>query len=337
MKRERLDKKMSREVTKRVIRPFVKDLGAKHLLDHFYMGAYNHENKTINYGLGHKHGGDKRHRTRVQYEGIYYKDGEQIEGKTNTVEIDHRMGWTRQIDNRKVANKVSVEKKVVLYEETFNKFRTLTSLDIANSLTSSAQGEIAGIGGSVSHTSSIHAHTEVETEKFNHIKKEQIIEDITTLDYPGPILFEKDVFDEDGNLLHRKGSIQYDGEVWLIERPILKLQTTTPMTQWGIWDCGRLHLNLYDWSGKHSVLPSGEHKNEFVLNGLDELLDLMKGNLVLQYKWSAKYKPSKEVREAIAWLEDEENRKVGPVEWDKVRLNEDVASLEPSIVTPVEA
>ena len=36
----------------------------------------------------------------------------------------------------------------------------------------------------------------------------------------------------------------------------------------------------------------------------------------------------------MAWLEDEENRRVGPVEWDRCRVNEDVAALEPSIVTP---
>ena len=44
-----------------------------------------------------------------------------------------------------------------------------------------------------------------------------------------------------------------------------------------------------------AACPGGEHKNELVLNGArDELLDLMKGNLVLQYKWSKRnYRPSK--------------------------------------------
>ena len=82
--------------------------------------------------------------------------------------------------------------------------------------------------------------------------------------------------------------------------------------------------------------PSGKHKNKLTLNGFRELLDLMKGNLPLQYPWSAKYRPSKAVREGIKWLEDGDQRRVGPVEWDRVRLNEDVASLEPSIVTPKE-
>ena len=49
-------------------------------------------------------------------------------------------------------------------------------------------------------------------------------------------------------------------------------------TQWGIWDCARLHLNLYDWAGdRGGVLPGGEHKNELILNGLGDLLDLLKG------------------------------------------------------------
>ena len=260
-----------------------------------------------------------------------------LKANTITIEIDHRIGWSRKLDNRWVANRVTVAEKIVSFEETFNKLRSLLfSLDIMNSLTASAKGEIAGIGGSVSQTSSIHAHTEVETEKMNHVKRERIIDDTTVLDYPGPVLFREDVFEEDGTLLHRRGSVQYPGEVWLVDRPVLKLQTTTPMTQWGIWDCARLHLNVYDWAGNFGALPKGKHKNEMVLNGLGEFLDLLKGNLVLQYPWTANYRPNKAVRRAIAWLEDEENRRVGPVEWDRVRLNEDVASLEPSIVTPTE-
>ena len=143
--------------------------------------------------LGHKVHGDKRHRSAVTFEGIYYKDGKQIEGKTTTVEIDHRIGWSRKLDNRKVANKVTVAEKIISFEETFNKLRTLTSLDIMTSFSASAQGEIAGIGGNVSQSLQTHAHTEVETEKMNHVKKERIIDDTTVLDYPGPVIYEADV------------------------------------------------------------------------------------------------------------------------------------------------
>ena len=71
MKRERVDKSKSRQVIKRVILPFYIDLGAKHLVDNFYMGMYDHENKSISYGLGHKRHGDKRHRSSVKFEGIF--------------------------------------------------------------------------------------------------------------------------------------------------------------------------------------------------------------------------------------------------------------------------
>ena len=203
---------------------------------------------------------------------------------------------------------VTVDEKISSFEETFNKLRTFSSLDIMSQFSATAQGEVLGIGGSVTNTSSIHAHTEVETEKFNRTKREKIIEDSVVLDYPGPVLYENDVFQDyprpglgpEDQLVHRKGSVQYPGEVWLIERPVVTLQTTTPMTQWGVWDCGILHLNVYDWAGNYGALPDGKHKNELELNGLGELLDLMKGNLVLQYKWSSKYKPSPRKSERLA-------------------------------------
>ena len=151
---------------------------------------------------------------------------------------------------RKVANSVTVTEKIISFEETFNKLRSLSSLDIVNSFSASAQGEIAGIGGTVSNSQTISAHTELEIEKMNHVKKERIIDDRTVLDYPGPILYEADEPDGDGGM-HRQGSIKYPGEIWLVERPVLTLQTTTPITQYGIWDCGRLHLNVYDWAGNY--------------------------------------------------------------------------------------
>ena len=131
------------------------------------------------------------------------RDGEQASrARPVTVEIDHRLGWSRRIDNRKVQhNRVEVSEKIVSFEETFNKLRTLSSLDIVNSFSASAQGEIAGIGGSVSkHFQTSSAHTEVETEKMNHVKKERIIDDTTVLDYPGPVLYDEDVLDDDGNV-----------------------------------------------------------------------------------------------------------------------------------------
>ena len=147
MKRERIDKTMSLEIIRRVIQPVCKDLGSKYLWDHPSMTDYDHENKTVSYDLGRKKHGDKRMRTTLKYEGIHYADGEQIEGKTTTVEIDHRIGWSRKLDNRKVANHVTVSEKIMSYEETFNKLRTFTSLDIVNNLSASAQGRLLASAG----------------------------------------------------------------------------------------------------------------------------------------------------------------------------------------------
>ena len=168
MKRERIDKTMSRVVVKRVIRPFVEDLGAQHLVGSPYLGAYDHENKSITWGLGHKRHGDKRHRTSVKFEGIYYKDGQQIEGKTNTVEIDHRVGWSRKIDNR-----LSGESRHRRREDQ----QLRGNVQQAPHLQQPRHHEPIqrnGSGGSARDwrigqpvPPAVQAHTEVETEKFN--------------------------------------------------------------------------------------------------------------------------------------------------------------------------
>ena len=197
MKRERIDKKMSREVIRRVIRPLVEDLGARHLVE-TYMTEYDHEVKTLAYRLGAKRHGDKRHRTSVRFEGIHYADGRQFEGPTTTVEIDHRVGWSRRLDNRRVATPVTVAEKIVSFEEEFNKLKTSSSLDIVSNLSASAQGEIMGIGGSVSSSVTTSLHSQIDTEKMNHTRRERIIDDTSVLDYPGPVLWERDDVDAEG-------------------------------------------------------------------------------------------------------------------------------------------
>ena len=132
--RDESTRAMSLEVIRRVIRPVYEDWGAKYLWDNPSMTGYDHENKTMWYDLARKKHGDKRMRSTLKYEGIHYADGEQIEGKTTTVEIDHRIGWSRKLDNRQVANHVTVSEKIMSYEETFNKLRSFTSLDIVNNL-----------------------------------------------------------------------------------------------------------------------------------------------------------------------------------------------------------
>ena len=48
---------------------------------------------------------------------------------------------------------------------------------------------------------------------------------------------------------------------------------------------------------------------------------------------SAKLKLSRESQKGLAWLKNEKNRRVGPVEWDEVAVSDNVAALEPTIIT----
>ena len=116
-----------------------------------------------------------------------------------------------------------MNEKIQSYEESFNKLRTFTSADLLQRFSSTAQGEIAGIGGSVTSTTEARLHTEIETEKFNRKRSERIIEDDVTIEYPGP-------------LLSPNGYVIEEGNIWLIKRSVQTIQTITPMTAYGIWD-----------------------------------------------------------------------------------------------------
>ena len=118
---------MSQEVIRQVIIPLALSLGARYIVKP-YMGEYNDEDKTIKWGLGHKKHGDKRHRTGVTFKGIHYRDGKTVEGDTRAVEVDRHLGWSAKHDNRLVQNDETITKKLMSFEETFNKIRSFSSL-----------------------------------------------------------------------------------------------------------------------------------------------------------------------------------------------------------------
>ena len=180
-------------------------------------------------------------------------------------------------------------------------------------------------------TSEQRFHTEASTFQYNKKKEEVVLDTSAHLRYPGP-LYRDDV-NEKGVVISR--TLVQEGPIWLIERPVATVHTITPVTQWGIWT-SRVKLNIYDWAGNYGLLPKGKHKNELEFSGFNELISFMKGDLVLQYKWSAGIhkKLSDESRRGLAWLQDEDNRLVGPVEWERIRVNDNVSALEPTIVEP---
>ena len=315
--RERVDRRMSGEINRRVLIPLLLDLGARYLLRP-YLGSYRDEEKSIRWGLGHHH--KKGHRSSVEYQGIHYRDGDLTKGPTRSIEVDRRMVWSVKHDNRLVQNDETRSSKVVTFDESFNKLRTFSSLDLLQRFSSSAKGEVLGIGGSVTSTTEAKAHSEIETETFNRKKTERVLDTSARICYPGPLY--RDDKDEDGVVVGR--TLVEEGPIWLVERPVSTIHTITPVEQWGIWDA-RIVLNIEDWAGNFGVMPGGKHDNVLEFAGFSDLQAFMRRDLVLRYKWSTKLKLSDESKRGLDWLADEDNRRVGPVEWEKIVVNDNVS------------
>ena len=225
-------------------------------------------------------------------------------------------------DNRLVQNEETVTKKVVSFDETYNQIDTFSSLDLMQRFSATAQGEILGIGGSVTSTTEARAHTELKTQQHNLKRREVVIDTSARIRYPGPVY--RDDYDENGQISGR--TLVQEGEIWLVDRPIEVIHTVTPVEQEGIWDAA-ITLNLEDWAGNYGVLPDGEHDNVFEFANTQELIYFMRKELVLQYKWLPRLKLSDDSKRGLEWLEDESNRLVGPVHWNRVRVNENVAAF----------
>ena len=324
--RERVDKQMMQVLNRRVIMPLLLDLGARYLVKP-YMGEYDDEAKSAKWGFGHKKHGDKRHRTSVEYIGINYIDGETIDGKTYERITDRYSAWSVKHDNRLVQNDETISKKVVSYEETYNQIETMASLDLMQRFSTTAQAEVAGIGGSVTSTTEARAHTEVATNKYDRQRREVVLDASARICYPGPVYRED--FDEDGLLSGR--TLVQEGEIWFVDRPIEIVQTITPVQQDGIWDAG-LKLDLENWAGNYGPMPDGEHWNVLEFGSLSELQSFMQKDLVLRYKWLPGLTLSDDSKRGLEWLSNTAKRLVGPVQWNRIRVNENVAALEPMVL-----
>ena len=145
--------------------------------------------------------------------------------------------------------------------------------------------------------------------------------------YPGPVY--RDDYDANGQIAGR--TLVQEGPIWFVDRPIEVVHTLTPIEQDGIWDAG-IKLDLENWAGYHGPLPSGEHWNILKFGSLRELVYFMNGDLVLKYKWLPNLQLSDDSKRGRDWLENEDNRRVGPVYWNRVRVNENVGALEPVVV-----
>ena len=114
-----------------------------------------------------------------------------------------------------------------------------------------------GIGGSVQSSTEVHAHTEVETEKWGRTKQEMVLEDHVRIAYPGPILetiWSEGTEDVPPRIVGER--LVEPGNIWLIERPVATLHTITPITQHGLWDCAEVALDLENWTGETPRQPA---------------------------------------------------------------------------------
>ena len=157
-------------------------------------------------------------------------------------------------------NDETVTKKVVSYEETYNQIETLTSLDLMQRFSATAQDEIAGIGGSVTNTTEVRAHTEVATINTTSNGGKSYWTRPRASATPGPVY--RDDYDADMQLTGR--TLVQEGEIWLVDRPVEVVHTVTPIEQEGVWDAA-IALNLEDWAGNYGPMPDGEHKNNLNL------------------------------------------------------------------------
>ena len=292
-----------------------------------FIRTYDDEEKTAEWAFGYKKHGDKRMRTTVYYQGITYADGEKREGKAYQRVEDSYSAWSVKHDNRLVQNDETISKKVASFEETYNQIETFSSLDLIQRFSATAQGEVAGFGGSVTSSTEAHAHTEVKTNKYDRQKREVVLDTSARICYPGPVY--RDDYDTNGQISGR--TLVQEGPIWLVDRPIEVIHTVTPVEQEGTWDAG-IYLDLENWAGNYGPLPSGEHWNRLKFGNLSELQSFMRRELVLQYKWLHRLDLSDASKRGLEWLENESNRLVGPVYWNRVRVNENVAALEPSVL-----
>ena len=134
----------------------------------------------------------------------------------------------------------------------------------------SAQGEVLGIGGSVSSTTEVRAHTEVKTNKYDRKRTETVLDTSAHILYPGPVY--RDDYDANGQLSGR--TLVQEGEIWLVDRPIEVIHTVTPIEQEGTWDAA-IKLDLENWAGNYGPMPEGEHWNVLQFGNMTELLNFM--------------------------------------------------------------
>ena len=102
----------------------------------------------------------KRHCTTVTYLGINYIDGDMRTARRTSAYEDSYSAWSVKHDNRLVQNDETITKKVVTpTRRPTTRSRPSPRWTLCKGSQATAQGEIAGIGGSVTSTTEARAHS----------------------------------------------------------------------------------------------------------------------------------------------------------------------------------
>ena len=148
--------------------------------------------------------------------------------------------------------------------------------------------------------------------------------------YPGPLY--RDDRDESGVVVGR--TLVQEGPIWLVERPVVTMHTITPVEQWGIWDARIMCSTSRTGPATSVSCPGGKHDNVLGVRGLrrpDGLHAARSGTCATSGAPRSEAERRLQARTG-KWLADESNRQVGPVEWERIRVNDNVSALEPTII-----
>ena len=324
--REQVDKRMMQQINRRIITPLLLDLGARYLVQP-YMGKLRRRGEDRQVGLWPQ---EARRQApphdRGVPRGISYTDGEKTEGKTYQRVEDRYSAWSVKHDNRLVQNDETVRKsKVASFEETYNEIKTFTSLDLMQRFSCISAGRDCG------HRRLRHVHHRGAGAQRGQDQQVRPQEARGCAGHVRPP-FSTPVPSTATTTMRREGCrggrsckrARYG--LWTApsrlstrSRPSsrrgrgTRASSSTWRTGQATTGCCRTGSIGTSWSSPTST----------------SLLSFMRKEQVLQYKWLPKLNLSDESKRGRDWLADEANRRVGPVYWNRVRVNENVAALEP--------
>ena len=241
--------------------PFLAALGAIRLQDEVERvgrdAGLPHEWK-----LGWKHHGDKRHRTRITFEGIDYSDGKSKDGTAKIFDLPSEgLGWSRTYNAKAIPVDEEINEEIELHEENSEDLNANFNVTNRTSIKADAKGGVDGIG-------------EVSTS----------FESETTASVGGGW---GRASASSRTIAHKiKTAVHVPvGEKVLVSVDVVKRKTVTPVTEDGYIEATG-YINLYDWAEENApYLRDGKDQKHNVIkfDSIQDLLWFIEGQRVAEY------------------------------------------------------